>query len=280
MKALISIALYNQLPFTKDCLKYLFKNTDPKLFELAIIDNMSTDGTREWLEKEFAKSQVYKSVRTTIYFNDKNAGFAYAHNQAGRDNRTDAIVLLNNDTIPLKGWLEPMLEGLERPNVGIVGSKLISPKTMSIQHAGVVFLEDGRPYHRYFGYPIDALEVNRPEIVPAVTGAVFAVKKELWDLLGGLDQRYFCGWEDTAFCLKARERGYDVWYEPRSRLFHYEGATEGRYLRENANISLFFSEWGNKIALWGNKNYADYKKELKLKDRGPQKLQIKNVKVG
>ncbi len=96
----------------------------------------------------------------------------------------------------------------------------------------------------------------------------------------GLKVIHNCGWEDIAFCLKARERGYDVWYEPRSRLFHYEGSTEGRYLREDANMSLFFNEWGDKIALWGNKNYADYKKELKLKDRSPQKLQIKNVKVG
>ena len=277
---LISIALYNQLPFTKECLKYLFKNTNPKLFELAIIDNLSTDGTREWLKDEFAKSEEYKSVKTTVYFNDKNAGFAFAHNQAGKDNETDSIVLLNNDTIPLKGWLEPLLEALERPGIGIAGSKLISPKFMGIQHAGVHFLEDGRPMHRYLGYPSDALDVNKPEVVPAVTGACFAVKKELWDLLGGLDQRYWCGWEDIAFCLLARERGYKVWYEPKSCLYHYEGETAGRYLKENDNRRLFFSEWKKKVDLWGNKNYEDYKKELKLKDRSPKKIEIKNVKVG
>jgi GT2 family glycosyltransferase len=280
MKALISIALYNQLPFTKDCLRYLFKNTDPKLFELAIIDNASTDGTREWLKNDFANSKEYKNVNTVIYFNDKNAGFSYAHNQAGKENECDAIILLNNDTIPLKGWLEPLLEALERPEIGIAGSKLISPKFIGCQHAGIIFLPDGRPYHRYLGYPDNAPEVNKSELVPAVTGACFAVKKELWDLLGGLDLRYFCGWEDIAFCLLARERGYKVWYEPKSVLYHFEGQTAGRYAREDANRELFFKEWAEKIALWGNKDYENYKKELKLKDRGPKKLTIKEVKVG
>ena len=279
MKATISIVLYNQLQFSKDCLKYLFKNTDPNLFELAIIDNSSTDGTKEWLKNDFAKSEEYQSVKTMIYFNDKNAGFAYAHNQAGKDCQTDCFIALNNDIIPLKGWLEPILTAIQLPEIGIIGSKLISPKFMGIQHAGVVFLEDGRPYHRYLEYEPDSQEVNRPEYVPAVTGACFAVKKSLWDMLGGFDQRYWCGWEDIAFCLLAREKGYKVFYEPRSQLYHYEGETEGRYSKEDANRELFFKEWREKIDLWGNKDYSDYQKEIKLKDRSPKKIEIKNVKI-
>lgn len=279
MKATISIISYNQLPFTKDCLKYLFNNTDPSLFELAIIDNCSTDGAREWLQNDFAKSKEYNSVKTTIYLNDKNAGFAYAHNQAEKDCQTDCFLAFNNDTIPLKGWLEPILDAIQLPEIGIVGSKLISPRFMGIQHAGVIFLEDGRPYHRYLGYDYDSFEVNRPEYVPAVTGACFAVKKSLWDLLGGLDQRYWCGWEDIAFCLAAREKGYKVFYEPRSQLYHYEGESANRYLREDANRELFMKEWAEKISLWGNKDYNDYQKELNLKDRSPRKLEIKKVKI-
>jgi len=278
MKATISIVLYNSLPFSKQCIKYLFKNTDPKLFELAIIDNASTDGTAEWIQKEFVDSKEYRSVKTTIYFNDKNGGFAYAHNQAGKDCQTDCFLPFNNDIIPCKGWLEPILDALARPEVGIVGSKLISPKSMGIQHAAVIFLENGTPYHRYFGYPSDIPEVNIPAYVPAVTGAVFAVKKTLWDMLGGFDTRYFCGWEDIAFCLAAREKGYRVFYEPRSQLYHYEGESVGRYSKEDANRTLFFSEWGEKIALWGNKDYADYQKELQLQTRSP-KLEIKQHKV-
>lgn len=274
----ISIALYNQLPFTKDCIKYLFKNTDPSLFELAIIDNFSTDGTREWLKNEFAVSKEYSSVKTTIYFNDKNAGFAYAHNQAAKESKND-MLLLNNDTIPLKGWLEPILSALKIPGIGIVGSKLLSPKFQGVQHAGVTFLEDGRPYHRCLGYPNDSAEVNKPGYVPAVTGACFGVKRSAWDELGGLDQRYWCGWEDIVFCLGARELGYRVWYEPRSVLYHFEGETEGRYSKEDANRNLFFKEWGEKIALWGNKNYEDYEKETRLVDRSPKKIEIKNNKV-
>ena len=274
----ISLALYNQLPFTKDCIRYLFKNTDPSLFELAIIDNLSTDGTREWLKNEFAVSKEYQSVKTTIYFNDKNAGFAYAHNQSAKESEND-MFLLNNDTIPLKGWLEPILSALKIPGIGVVGSKLLSPKFQGIQHAGVTFLEDGRPYHRCLGYPNDSAEVNKPGYVPAVTGACFAVKRSLWNEMGGLDQRYWCGWEDIAFCLGAREKGYRVWYEPRSVLYHFEGETDGRYLKEDANRDLFFKEWREKIALWGNKNYEDYEKETRLVDRSPKKVEIKNNKV-
>jgi GT2 family glycosyltransferase len=247
---------------------------------LAIIDNASTDGTGQWLQDKFAKSKDYQKVKTTIYFNDKNAGFAYAHNQAAKECECDAILLLNNDTIPLAGWLEPVLNRLEMPDVGIVGSKLISPRFIGIQHAGVSFLPDGRPYHQYLGYTSDSPEVNIPQYVPAVTGACFAVKKEVWDLVGGLDERYWCGWEDIAMCLSVREKGYKVFYEPKSVLYHFEGQTDGRYSKEDANRILFFKEWQKKIDLWGNKNYSDYQKELRLEDKGIKKENlIKKVKV-
>jgi GT2 family glycosyltransferase len=112
-----------------------------------------------------------------------------------------------------------------------------------------------------------------------VTGACFAVKKELWDEVGGLDKRYWCGWEDIAFCLSARELGYKIWYESRSRLYHFEGETEGRYSKEDKNRTLFLEDWAEKIDLWGNMNYSDYQKELKLKDKSPKKLQMKKIKI-
>lgn len=252
-KITISIACFNKLEFTKQCLEAIQRNTNPELFALNIVDNASTDGTFEFFKNEFPKWPIFKQVPITIMRNNENIGFARAHNMSFLECKSPYFLLLNNDTIPLKGWLEPIIEVFEnRLNVAVIGSKLISPILNAIQHAGVSFI-NGLPKHLYFGMPEDFPLANISTYVPSVTGALMAVRSDVYEKLDRLDSKYRNGWEDTDFNMKVRQAGLDIYYEARSVAYHYEGQTEGRLNDDDSNRELFFSRWSLAIREWGNK---------------------------
>jgi len=256
-KITISIACYNKLEYTKQCLIALYKKTPSDLFSLIIINNDSTDGTTEWLVKDFNKEIPNKKNSIVVLNNSINVGFARAHNQAFAESKTPYTLFLNNDIIVKKDWLEPIIRDLDKyRNVAIVGSKLISPFLNGIQHAGV-FFNGIMPYHFGTGLSGDRKEVNIKRYVPAVTGACFAVRNIHWRELrytrennqeySGFSEAYLNGWEDIDACLRLRENGYDILYEPKSELFHYEGVSDNRYIAENQNRAIFIKNWYKKL---------------------------------
>ena len=123
-------------------------------WEIIVVDNASSDTTGDFLAQ---LSGVVQIIR-----NPRNLGFAPACNQGARAARGRHLLFLNNDTIPQAGWLEPLLEELDtRPEVAIVGSKLLY-EDGTVQHAGVAFSRVFfGPYHIYRGAPADASVVNR-----------------------------------------------------------------------------------------------------------------------
>jgi GT2 family glycosyltransferase len=263
-KVTISIALYNKLEFTKQCLKYLYKNTNQELFDLVIIDNSSTDGTIEWLTKEFPNEIKIndKTHNYTILLNNVNVGFARAHNQAFKECKTEYFLPLNNDTIPLNNWLEPLIEELDKnKKTAIVGCKLISPIIQGLQHVGVVFRNDNQPIHRLFGYQPEYEGANIKQYAPAVTGASFIIRSEVFKQVNGFDELYRNSYEDIDLCLAVRELGYQIIYHPESVLYHYEGQTVGRLDDDINNRDLFLKRWSSRISMWGNRDYNQWKKE-------------------
>jgi len=248
----ISIACYNNLGFTKQCLESVFRNTED--YELIVIDNASTDGTFEYV-----KNLMDSGKPITLIQNDKNAGFAYAHNQALKESKGEYFVALNNDTICLKNWLSEMIKPFSDPKIAIVGSKLLMPGSRNVQHAGVFFLDNGIPYHSHLGEG-DNEFTSISRIVPAVTGACFIMKTDLMRELGGFDTAYINGWEDIDLCLKVRKLGYNIFYQATSVLYHYEGQTEGRLNNDNDNRRLFLSRWKKDIIAWGNSDWSQYMK--------------------
>jgi len=241
----IIIPVFNKLEYTKQCLDALCKETPTDLFELIIVNNASTDGTKEFLN-EFAKT--YPNVK--VIHNQENLGFAKACNQGARVAEGKYLVFLNNDTVPLYGWLEEMLKIIEtEKNVGIVGSKLLYPDN-TIQHAGVAiadFPQSIYPYHIHRKSPADALEVNVVKDYQAVTGACMLIPKEFFDRLGGFDEGFLNGYEDVDLCFRVREAGYRVVYTPKSVLYHFESISEGRFKAVNENEKRLQEKWAGKI---------------------------------
>lgn len=249
---------FNKYEFTKQCLDFLIRNTygNP---EIIIVDNGSTDGTPDKIKKEY----MDKGIKMVLIMNDLNAGFAHAHNQALHEATGDIFIPINNDMIPLKNWNKPLEEKIKDKDIGIVGSKLLMPGSRNIQHAGVYFLDNNYPYHKFLGQPENE-ETNKSQIVPAVTGACFAIGTELFREAGGFDEAYLNGWEDIDLCLKIRKMGYHIYYEAKSVLYHYEGQTEGRMIADTQNRRLFIKRWAHDIEEWGN---MDYKQYMKIKDK-------------
>ncbi|MDY6953410.1 MAG: glycosyltransferase, partial [Thermodesulfobacteriota bacterium] len=238
-KCSIIIPAFNQLAYTKQCLEGLFKNTPEEMYELIVVDNGSTDGTKAFL--------TTLGQRATVITNGENLGFARACNQGARAASGKYLIFLNNDTLPLSRWLEEMVELSERDEtVGIVGSKLLFPDG-TIQHAGVVVSANGLPYHLYRGCPGDMPRANEQRSFQIVTAACMLIGRDLFFDIKGFDEGYVNGCEDIDLCLKVGESKRRVVYNPKSVLVHFEGKTEGRQDQMDHNKRLLLKTWGKKV---------------------------------
>ena len=232
----IVMPVCNQVELTKDCLTALAGLKDQPEYELIIVDNGSTDGTTDFLR------QLSGDVR--IIVNEKNLGFAKACNQGAAAARGKYLVFLNNDTIPQSGWLAALVAEVDNhAEVGIVGSKLLYPDG-TVQHAGVVRDCARRlPYHIYKNFAASHPAVNQRREFQIVTAACLLIRRALFDEVKGFDEGYVNGFEDADLCLKVRERGYVVVYQPRSVVVHLESQTPGRKTQDDANLTRFLDRW-------------------------------------
>lgn len=172
---------------------------------------------------------------------DRNRdGFARTCNLAAEDTDADVLVFLNDDTVALPGWLDCLVGATE--SHGIAGAHLIYP-TGQTQHSGVFLRRD--PQGR-----LEAYNRKRPAPsgeVPAVTGACLAIRRDLWDELGGFDESYVNGYEDVDLCLRAREAGHSVGFCAESTVVHLESQSDPglRFAHAAQNIALLQQRWGH-----------------------------------
>lgn len=234
----IIIPTWNKVELTSQCLTALASSTTDISFEVIVVDNGSTDGTPEFLRS------LGGDVR--LILNKDNLGFAKACNQGARAARGKYLVFLNNDTIPQPHWLKPLVSEVdEHPEVGIVGSKLLFADG-TVQHAGVVFMRSCRnPYHIYRSALSAIPAVNQRREFQAVTAACMLIRRELFEAVSGFDERFVNGFEDVDLCLKVREKGPRVVYQPRSVVHHLESQTPGRKDCDEHNRRLLEERWGD-----------------------------------
>jgi GT2 family glycosyltransferase len=233
----IVIPVFNRAELTEQCLVNLADATSDATFEVILVDNASTDGTSDLLAKLGGDVQVIR--------NTENLGFAAACNQGARAARGRHLVFLNNDTVPLRGWLGPLLAELDAdPEVAVVGAKLLFADD-TIQHAGVLFSRElPMPYHVFYRAPAATPAVNHRRELQCVTGACMALRRTVFDALGGFDEGYRNGFEDVDFCLRVRARGGRVVYQPASTLYHLESQTPGRKANDHVNAARLMERWG------------------------------------
>ncbi|MBU1261695.1 glycosyltransferase family 2 protein, partial [bacterium] len=211
----IVILTHNKLELTKECIESIYEFTDPSTFELVIIDNASTDATPPYLSKI---SHQYKNIKGI--YNDQNISFARGCNQGAGVAEGDYLLFLNNDTRVTPNWLDEILLVFKNEEkAGIVGSRLLYPDGR-LQHAGVVLtLWNGLPINIDVNVEGEVPRTLETRKVFAVTGACMLIRKNLFFDCKGFDEEYVYGYEDIDLCMKVREKGYNIFYVPKSLLY-------------------------------------------------------------
>ncbi|MDD5693090.1 MAG: glycosyltransferase family 2 protein [Patescibacteria group bacterium] len=233
----IIILTYNNLALTKKCLATLSKNTPKKhLDDVIVVDNDSSDETPTFLKGQEGINPI---------LNKENVGFSKGNNIGAKKAKGNLLIFLNNDTEVQENWLEPIIKIFDHDEkVGAVGVKLLFPEGL-VQHAGVVLSEDHIPRNLYRGEEAVKSYVNKQREFKAVTAACIAVKKEVFEQIGGFDEEYLNGLEDVDLCLRIKKNGYKIFYTPESTVIHHESVAPDRFKFNANNYKIFRNNWGN-----------------------------------
>ena len=237
----VIIPIFNKKEFTMQMLSYLFANTRYPC-EVIIIDNNSTDKSEEVI-KEFFRISKPANIEGVYVKNKENKGYSIANNQGVKIAKGKYICFLNNDTMPTENWLTELVKCHIKHKASVTGAKLVVPGQGTIQHAGVEFDRFGYPYHIYFSYNENIKEVCQDKEHKAMTGACMLVTKNEFLDIGGFDENYWLGWEDIDLCNRYREKGKSIWFASKSKVYHYESMSEGRYSKETDNWYYYSKKW-------------------------------------
>ncbi len=206
-------------------------------WKLTLVDDGSSDGTKNWAME-----------RPNINYVDQvaNLGFAKACNAGAKSLDSEYILFLNNDTVPLNGFLEAMLKTFnEGIAVGAVGAKLLFPGGLACAHAGLKWEASGFPYEYGKGWKQEMPDINITREMDGVTAACMLIEKELFDRLDGFSEDFVNGWEDADLCLRIKETGRSIYYCANARVIHhvYGSEEQGRFLHEAENKQTFKDKW-------------------------------------
>ncbi len=241
----VVIPVFNKLELTRNCIKSILEFGAQASFETIVVDNGSTDDTRQWLTHQ-AESGPLKAI-----FNQNNLGFSRGCNVGAEAATGRYILFLNNDMEVTPSWLDPMVTTLDNdPGVGITGARLLFPDR-TIQHAGVALLQCNDPdkpkllgEHVAYKLPASSPMVAIPKYFQIVTGAALMIRQELFSAMNGFDEDYWNGNEDVDLCLRVGEAGWKVVYRPESVIIHYESQSgEERWAKVQDNVLRFNEIW-------------------------------------
>ncbi|MFW5942993.1 MAG: glycosyltransferase family 2 protein, partial [Chloroflexota bacterium] len=190
-------------------------------YRVVLVDNASTDDSLAFVRREFPQVQIIE--------NERNRGFSAGNNAALRRLQSDVAVLVNPDLIASAEWLRELVAGLTgEERIGIAGGKLFYPGGRRLQHAGgLIRFPLAMPDYLGRDEP-DEGQYDQLRDVEYVVGAGLAVRREVLQRIGLLDEGFFLYFEDADLCFRARRAGYRVVYAPRAEAVHEESALTGK----------------------------------------------------
>lgn len=243
----IVIPAYNEYRMTVFCLQSLLNTTTGVDYEVIFADDASTDLTSTIGER-------IKGIE--IVRADENQGFVNNCRNGASHARGEYLLFLNNDTAFTDGWLSNLVAVLDAdPKVGIVGPMLLFGNGR-LQEAGGIIWNDASGWN--YGRMDDPgrPEYNYLKETDYVSGACLLIRQALWEELGGFDQRYVPAYyEDTDLCFSVRAAGYKVLYQPASKIYHFEGISNGTDLSSGVkkyqveNRGKFLAKWATTLQL-------------------------------
>jgi GT2 family glycosyltransferase len=229
------------------CIEGLTTKTDYPNLRIVLVDNGSTEAKAVALLRDLRRDPRIDVLERPGPFN-----FSALCNDAVRATQPPLLVFINDDVeMRDSNWLKPLARWAHRPDVGIVGAKLLFP-TGRIQHAGVVVGLGGIAAHEYHNADMrEAGYLQRLQVaheVGAVTAACIAIERKKFESVGGFDAANLpVDLNDIDLCLRLAERGFITMWTPESVLIHHESQTRGR-LRWSPD--LYRAERAYFIARW------------------------------
>jgi GT2 family glycosyltransferase len=209
------------------CLEGLAERTDYPALEVVIVNGCSD-------HPRFEEVIAHASTELRLRRVDDPGPFNFSRlvNLGVRNSEGEVILLLNDDVEAIEtGWLHRIVESAIAPGIGCVGARLLYPDR-TIQHAGVTLGVSGVCGHLWKGLSTSEAALIPQVVLPsqrmAVTGACLAVRRELFDRVGGLDETNFpVAFNDVDFCLRVRALGYRTIYRGDAALIHHESQSRG-----------------------------------------------------
>jgi GT2 family glycosyltransferase len=242
-RASLIVVTWNAVEWTRRAIEAIAAHTATP-FELIVVDNASTDGTRDFLGAELAGA--------SILLNDRNLGFGVGANIGAMRASAPVLVFVNSDLLVMPGWLEPLCSRIEEdPHVAAAGPTIIGLHGR-IDHAGGLMGHDGWTMHYGEGDEAEKPEYGFRRRADYLTGACLAVRTRSFRDAGGFDPLFEIAYfEDVDLCLRLRDDGLAVVYEPSSVVTHAGGAsgtTEGSLRLLGVNQPRFAQRWRDLLA--------------------------------
>lgn len=243
----IIIVTWNALQHLKNYLPSVAQTEYPN-FEILLADNASTDGSVTWVKEH------YPSVKVVTL--DKNYGYCGGNNRAVSHANGDILLFLNNDVEVQANWLHPLSDCFKQnPETGAAQPKMLSytqPDFFEYAGAAGGFIDKhGFPFCR--GRIFDTLEKDQGQYDESgqifwASGAALAIRKELFQELGGFDEDFEFHMEEIDLCWRLQNQGHEVRYCPQSVVYHLGGGS----LPMGSPRKVYYNYRNNLRMIWKN----------------------------
>lgn len=227
----IIILNWNTKDLLIQCLESVFEHTNKISFEVIVVDNDSSDGSQSEVKKRFGKKLLFIQ-------NKNNLGFSAGNNPGLKRAKGRYLLLLNSDTKIDYDVFSKMVKWMDsNKEVGILGPKRFNTDG-SVQRNGVgnlpslssILFNLVLPFHviPFLNRFTPALHKGYLEFylknqqVGWVTGSCFMIRGEVYEQIGGLDENIFMYVEETEYCKRATDEGWEVWYLADEYIWHLE----------------------------------------------------------
>tara|TARA_B100000676_G_C18086925_1_gene855855 strand:+ start:752 stop:2803 length:2052 start_codon:yes stop_codon:yes gene_type:complete len=262
MKISIVIVSYNVKDFISQCIRSIYKsNLNKNDYEIIVVDNDSHDNTLQMIEKEFQEVIIIR--------NKNNEGFSKAVNQGFAISKGENLCIINPDVIIKDDTLSKLLLNIEgNDKIGAIGPRVINTDG-TIQHSckrsfptplnslfRLFKLDKLFPKSKVFGkYNLTYLDIDKEHEVDVLSGAFMLIRRKIFKLVNGFDQRFFMFGEDIDLCHKIKDLGYKVIYSPTTEIIHYKGESVKSAPYDMINVfysamDIYYDKYSSKYKYW------------------------------